>query len=617
VILLEFAAQGIRGVTLTGGRATLRPGYNVVAADGGVLRRVLEALFYPDPNDADTLPRAAGGPASAPMRAGLTLVGNDRVTYRLIRDFSAGAQLHRFDAEKRSFALVSQELAEIGRVMQEPIGVPPPARLSALLALASTDHPSKQAGLAAVAPAAAPRTALTPEQARRRIDALRSELERAKASEKLQNQLDGLQSRLFKIEEALKGRAAIDDSLAKAEAARAELEVPARVAAQLVDADARLAAFERASARRDDAAAKVAAEREALAAVDERGAPRPFWRDPLFWAGAGGGLALVVAGITGAASFPDLRYLAILDIPAFGVGAWSALRWVGAVEEWERAARRRRIVDEWERKIAGQFEKDAADVREAMRTLGLTRTSELREALARVADADAAVAEWRKRLSEWDASPDARGALAEKARVEAALRDVEGRLSGEVGGFVRDVRSIAAEIQRIEAEAAAPAPGPAATAQAAAPVRPAAAPEPLRALLERAAAELGGTAPAAARAVGQKASQALSGLSFQRLQALVVEDRGNVQVQTAGRAVPALTLSAADRDLVWLALKLAFLEHALAAGKVVAVADDAFRGLSEGARRFAARLLKQIARPGQIVHATTDPSFREAADHAA
>ena len=62
MLLLEFAAQGVRGVAPAGGRATLRPGYNVVAADGAALRRLLEALFYPDPRDADALPRAPGGP---------------------------------------------------------------------------------------------------------------------------------------------------------------------------------------------------------------------------------------------------------------------------------------------------------------------------------------------------------------------------------------------------------------------------------------------------------------------------------------------------------------------------------------------------------------------------
>ena len=47
------------------------------------------------------------------------------------------------------------------------------------------------------------------------------------------------------------------------------------------------------------------------------------------------------------------------------------------------------------------------------------------------------------------------------------------------------------------------------------------------------------------------------------------------------------------------------------------VADDAFAGLPDGARRLAARLLKAAARPGQLLHATADPAFREAADHAA
>ena len=85
----------------------------------------------------------------------------------------------------------------------------------------------------------------------------------------------------------------------------------------------------------------------------------------------------------------------------------------------------------------------------------------------------------------------------------------------------------------------------------------------------------------------------------------------------SGRAAPVAALPPADRDLVHLSLRLALLEQALAAGGAVAFADDAFAGLSDGARRVAARLLKQIARPGQLLHATVDPSFREAADHAA
>jgi hypothetical protein len=615
VILLEFAAQGIRGVAPTGGRATLRPGYNVVAADGATLRRLLEALFYPDPRDGEALPRATGGPANAPLRAGLTVVGNDRVTYRLVRDFTAGAQLHRFDPEKRSFALVSADLAEIGRVMQKTVGVPTPARLRALLALSAADLPSKQGGTGALPSAAPQRPSLTPEQAKRRIEALRGELEKAKVAEKLQYQQDGLQARAFKLEEALKAGAALRAAVERAEAARAELGTAAAVAAKLGDPEARLATFDKASAKRAEAAAKVEAEREGIAAAEAAGAPNPFWKDPLFWAGVGAGVVLAGVGIAGAVGKTDLRYVALLDVPAFGWAAWVALRWVGALETWEKVERRRRVVDDWEAKVEVQWQKDAADVLEAVKALGVSKPADLREALARARDAEAAVAEAKARLAAWEGSPEAQGAMAEKAKVEEALRAVEAKLSAEVGGFVRDVRSVESEIQRLEADAAAPATPAAAPAAPAAPPRPAG--EPLKVLVELAAAELGGSPTAAVRAVAQKASGTIAGLSFQRLQAIQVDDRGNIQVQTGGRPVPAMTLPAADRDLVYLALKLAFVEQALAAGKLVAVSDDAFGGLSEGARRFAARLLKQIAKPGQLVHATTDPSFKEAADHAA
>jgi hypothetical protein len=96
-----------------------------------------------------------------------------------------------------------------------------------------------------------------------------------------------------------------------------------------------------------------------------------------------------------------------------------------------------------------------------------------------------------------------------------------------------------------------------------------------------------------------------------------VDDRGNVQVTSGGRPGPASSLAPPDRDLVWLALKLALLEQGLAGGGQVALVEDAFGGLSDGARRFAARFLKQIAKGGQVVHGTTDAAFREAADSSA
>jgi hypothetical protein len=184
-----------------------------------------------------------------------------------------------------------------------------------------------------------------------------------------------------------------------------------------------------------------------------------------------------------------------------------------------------------------------------------------------------------------------------------------------VGGFVPDARSIEAEIQRLEAELENPVPAPAKAVAPAAPARPAG--DPMRLLLEAAARELGGSTAAAVRSVQQKASQALSGITFQRISGVTADDRGNVQAVLGGKNVPVATLAPADRDVLFMALKLGFIEATLAQGKSVALVDDCFGALSDGARRLVARMLKQMARPGQLIHATSDGAFREAADHSA
>jgi hypothetical protein len=109
----------------------------------------------------------------------------------------------------------------------------------------------------------------------------------------------------------------------------------------------------------------------------------------------------------------------------------------------------------------------------------------------------------------------------------------------------------------------------------------------------------------------------LAALSGQRLGGLSVDDRGNLSVGSGGRAGPVAALTPPDRDLCFLALKLALVETLLGPGKLLALADDAFASLPEVSRRAAARLMKQVARTGQLLHATPDVVFREAADHLA
>ena len=616
MLLVEIAAQGVKGVSPAGGSARLRPGYNLVPFEGAALRRLLEALFHPSPRDGEALRGAGAG--SGPVRAGVTVLGSDGVTWRLVRDFAAGCQLQRLDPERRAFTLAANTVEEVAAVLRDQVGVPARGQL-ALLTLAASDLPSRHgAGLSVHPLQAAARRPLAGAEAEKRLGELRAELARAEQAEKLQYQLDGLQSRLFKAEEALREGVRLREALQAAETALAASGPVAAVAESLGDVEAKLAVHARAVARRDEALAKLEGERSAVEEEASRGAPRPFWLDLRFWAGVGVGVAAVAVGMWGGAGQArGLRYLALLDIPAFAWAAWTALGWVAALEVHGRLGRRRSLLEEHERKALETFDRESAEVRLALRTLGVASVGELQEALNRVGDVRATAEEARQKVALFEASAATRSAEQDREQVEQELRQVEQALSAEAGGYVRDPRSVEMELERVQAEAAGasfePEPEPPGPAVAAEPART----DPLREVLERAGRELGVSPAAVARESQLRASHVLGVLSANRLSALSVDDRGNLLAQRSGQPTSAAALQPGDRDLVFLALKLALIERALAGSKQVAVVDDAFAALPETARRLAGRLLKQLARPGQLLHATADIAFRESADHVA
>ncbi|HYQ80773.1 MAG TPA: hypothetical protein VEP68_04690, partial [Anaeromyxobacteraceae bacterium] len=508
MLLLEIAAQGVRGLAPAGGRLSLKAGYNVVAADGPVLRRLVEALLHPGPADAEAIPRAAAAPGGGMPRAGLTLVGDDGITYRLLRDFGGACQLHRFDPARRAFALVAQDLPGIGAYLAGAPGAPSPERLRAL-SLAAADLPSRQpaAGLRGAAVAAPARRPVSPEEAERRRAALRAELEKAKASEQVQSRLDEMQNRLFQLEEVLKGGEKARQGLATSEAALADLDQAAQKLDGVADLDQKLAAFEKAAARRDDSLARLQEER--AASEEAAREPAPFWMDPQFLAGAAVGLVAAGVGVAGASTGQNgLRYLALLDVPAFGVAAWAALRWVGAREAFEQTGRRRRLAGERERKVQEQYERDTLEVKGLMKALGVGSLTDLREVVGRLADARAVSEEWRQRLAEWEAVPENRQAAAERERLQAEAGELEQRLAEQAGGYQRDARTIELELTRLESELA----SPPASAAVPAPAAPAAPVDPLRAALEGGAAALGGTPAEVARAIQPRVGQVLPAL---------------------------------------------------------------------------------------------------------
>ncbi len=612
MLLLEIAAQGVRGFAPERGRILFRAGYNVVAGDGAALRRVVAALFHTD-LPPDPILRGDGAGAPGAVRAGLTLAGDDGVTWRVVRDLGGGCQLQRYDAEKRTFESVLQDPVRIAEVLRAA-GAPSPERYAAVLSVASADFPSRQApgGMAGVVSVVAPRRSVAdPEGSRKKLEAARAELEHARSADQLQSQMDTAQSRLFKLEEMLKSGEQVKERVRAAQAGMAAFAAGETALAALGDPAARLAACTRATARRDEALKKVAAERDAQEGSAGPGS-RSLIQQPGFVAGLGVGAVALLAGL-----FTDLRALALAAIPATGWSAFEGLRWIGRAESAELAGRRSRWLSEREKKALELWERETAAVRGVMAAAGVTTLAELEDLLGRAREARANLDEAEAGFTAWQARAETSDAEAERVAVQQEIGVLEGQLTSGVGGFVRDIHSLEQEIARLEREVEA---GPFEPLGEATVVesKPTPAPrgEALRTLMERASADLGLTPGAALRALQPRVLQLLPVLSGQRLTNFFVDERGNLQVQAGGKLVPTGTLGVPERDVCFAVLKVAFLEQGLAAGKSVAVLDEAFGVLPEGSRKTLARVLKQLAKGRQIIHGTADVLFREAADHA-
>jgi hypothetical protein len=602
VILLELASQGIRGAVSGSGRATFRPGYVVVPAAGDAFCATVAGLLWCEPADAEAL-RAAPG---MPVRAGATFTARDRTLYRLVTDFTGEFQLQRYDSAARTFSPEASGRVPVQSWIAAQTGLTSRDAFEDLLCVSAASLPSRAAAPARLA-AAPPPPSREPERIRARLAELREDLRRSQQVDELQRAVDELQSSIFKVDEALREGERLQADLGRAEERLRTLGPVATAADELGDVDARLAAHERATARHAEAMARIAEDREGIEQHLAR--PPKLWKLPQLWAGLLAGGAALAAGV---ASTGALRYVALLDVPAFGWSAWTALRWVGRLEAGERAVRRSRIVDERERKVREQWEAEAGPVNRALVTAGIVELADLRAALEGVAEARAAGESAAAALAEWQARPETVSARAEHARLDAELKQAEEALAALTTEFVRDVGTLDAEIARLEGELDAEEQPRRRGAAAAG-----ASEDPLADLVRRVHGEIGPDDELGLARLEARASELLAVIAGRRLEGLWAHADGQVVVQPAGGKVRFRDLPPEGRDLCWTALKLAILEHAVERGRGFAVVDSALDPLPLVARRVAAHILKRAARSAQVLHATSDAVFREAADHSA
>src|SRR5215831_2735068 len=610
---LEFAFQGVRGFS-PAMRAALRPGYCLLKAPGAIqppLTGLCTSLLYPDGRGGDSEYKAPGQPQG---RASMTMVAADQSVFRLVRSLGGAGALQQLNKVSNQFELLSEDPAEMAQFLRSQLGLPTRKVFESVLAFGIQQLPTRRQRGVQPAPSATgllpPRPALSPLPSQDagtdlKLKQLEQELALSKEVEQLQYRADGLASKLFEAERKLKASESLKDSIKVAEAAYSKAPTPAslQLPADILERAERFPAI---IEKYQQALAKLGSERE----DGYDGVPRllqPVHQRPSFWAAVGGGIASIVLGM---AVGGKGRYLALLDIPSFGLAAILAINYIDDLRHSKQANRKGERLVTREKKIQEEYEAEAQVIKAALATLQVETPADIIEELAEKGKLKAQVESLRQQLAGYERSPEYLAARSGVAALKREQQQLEAQLA-EKGAYVRDAREVEREIDRLRqsvamAKASAEIPAPV--------VSEGASQDPFPALFSVGAELFGLDAPAAAASVKDRWFQYFAALTDQRYQNLHLEKEGKVHLTCGGQPVPAVAVPGMDLDLLYLSARFALVEKFCVRNRVPCLLDDVLVGLDESKLYLLGRMLKQLGQLTQVLHAASQPGLEQVAD---
>ncbi|GEM_PF-2090814 len=237
MIFTEIALEGVRCFR-DQCRFTLKPGYNLLWGpnESGKTTLVDCIAILLDPTRQ--VPEEAGFPSWGPpgnSRTGLMITEGDQ-SFRVTRDFVNGlVNLSSLNPQTQKFDVVAQDHAQVEGFLRQQLRFPQISLWRRLFVFDKSDLPSGRAkvivrqvaaapppgapapdaafgqmpaglvpGPAPVAPAAPAGYGMSPEEIKQRIETLKEQMDSAKSVEKAQYEIDGLESKLFDIENKTK-----------------------------------------------------------------------------------------------------------------------------------------------------------------------------------------------------------------------------------------------------------------------------------------------------------------------------------------------------------------------------------------------------------------------------
>jgi len=608
--LVEVVLQGVRGApglvrwSFPAGAAVIPAG----PADQLVARAAYELLAGVQDGVV-----AGAGLEGAQARAAIVVVGRDQRRYRLLWEINSGRRALQV-MNGGAVEVLTTTQAEIIQALTAQVGFPQSDVLREICFAFVDDMPSRRTvadsersapsaradkplppGFDDAAPArrdadkplppgfdgAAPtsRWAGRPEsELRARLDEIQRITGHQVDVSALEFELDGLQKKNFELQARRKPLSELDANIATIDAQLQRSAGLASLPADFAERSTRLLSartehdklLERLDKESATLLASVEHLSEEVSGVRRRGGAQPLQaaaRDPLVRWGVVGGVAAIVLGVVGGFAVEGLRWVALLDIPAFGVAVWGGIQLLGGLEEGASTRLKlMRIADERKR-AQDRFGIDKEQLERLLekhqllieQVPELLQSWQLRQDL--VARREALVAQ-REPLAAEVAGVD------EELQANATrIKSLEDQLSAAGQGYdpaTAELTREANEIERAlrgELKPAAPTPAPTAPSPSTTTQPSIANGVDVPLIMIRLASDLlVRSVDDAATLLGPRTSQLLTVLTSGRFTAMVASSRGTSLTDAGGQNVAFGSAPAADRDLAVLALRCAIIE---------------------------------------------------------
>lgn len=362
----------------------LQSGYNALVCqsiDLNTIRKGLIELLFAEGYDPNAVTLAA--PGAKVTGGGLTMMCSEGLTLRLMRNLVAGsAQLMEFKKDAKKFQPITKQANEIAQLLRGRAGLPTRSVAKAAYFLSTeemqqhTNTSPKEGQSDTVAPPPPLPVKKDPEVLNARLKEIENMLQNHEQVEQLEYEFDGLQKRLFAIEDELStlsfDRSALEDVREQAQKLEYLDILPNDFAEQYEDYQSKLQ-------HRETDLKRWRREREFLEKMQKNIVLEPLAKNSRLWGGfAVGMLAILIAFLLGGA----FTYVALIDIPAFFVVTLVLYKNLSGREQLEGIRYKLRLSDKRREKIVSRDQKHIEAVEKALKAIEITKPEEVHNILS-------------------------------------------------------------------------------------------------------------------------------------------------------------------------------------------------------------------------------------------